>query len=204
MSIFLIRHGETAGNAERVVQMPETPLSARGMAQAERLARRLSREGVEQILCSNYVRAAMTAAPLRETTGAPVAIHPELRERHYGELRGRPYAEVGQYILMEGYEPPGGESWEVFHSRVDRGWARVQAAAARVRGNLAVVTHGLVCYSLASRRLQLPDGADAPTRFGNTALTVVEHEPPWIIRLLGCCAHLEGESEDDAASPSGI
>ena len=33
MAIFLIRHGETAGNANRVVQVPETPLSERGLAQ---------------------------------------------------------------------------------------------------------------------------------------------------------------------------
>src|SRR5262245_21507210 len=35
-SIFLIRHGETLGNASRVVQHPDDPLSPRGLAQAER------------------------------------------------------------------------------------------------------------------------------------------------------------------------
>ena len=39
--ILLIRHGETELNAKRVLQPPETPLSERGVAQAERLARRL-------------------------------------------------------------------------------------------------------------------------------------------------------------------
>ena len=32
MSIFLIRHGETAGNRDRIIQVPETPLSDRGLA----------------------------------------------------------------------------------------------------------------------------------------------------------------------------
>ena len=37
--IFLIRHAETPSNAAMVVQTEETPLSDRGRAQAERLAR---------------------------------------------------------------------------------------------------------------------------------------------------------------------
>ena len=32
MQIFLIRHGETAANAARIVQTPDTPLSERGIA----------------------------------------------------------------------------------------------------------------------------------------------------------------------------
>jgi len=34
MAIFLIRHGETLGNASRTVQLPDNPLSPRGVAQA--------------------------------------------------------------------------------------------------------------------------------------------------------------------------
>jgi len=49
MSIFLIRHGETEGNAARIVQRPDIPLSPRGQAQAERLARRLADAGITGI-----------------------------------------------------------------------------------------------------------------------------------------------------------
>ncbi|HEY9065800.1 MAG TPA: histidine phosphatase family protein, partial [Burkholderiaceae bacterium] len=41
MSLLLVRHGETALNATRVLQPADTPLSARGIAQAEAIARRL-------------------------------------------------------------------------------------------------------------------------------------------------------------------
>ena len=37
--IFLIRHGETLGNASRTVQLPDNPLSARGIAQAAKWSR---------------------------------------------------------------------------------------------------------------------------------------------------------------------
>ena len=204
MSIFLVRHGETAGNAERVVQHADTPLSDVGLAQARSLARRLAEHGVKRILSSDYARAAMTAEAVRKETAAPLSHHPELRERHYGELRGRPYSEVGEYILKEGYEPPGGESWETFHARVDRAWERVCEAADPCSGNLAVFTHGLVCFSLAQNHLRLPEGTAAPMKFGNTSLTVIDPAPPWTVQLLGCCEHLKPELAHDGDRPSGI
>ena len=59
--LFLIRHGETEGNALRILQHPDIPLSSRGIAQAERLARRLAREGITRIVSSDYARAMTTA-----------------------------------------------------------------------------------------------------------------------------------------------
>jgi len=191
MAIFLIRHGETLGNAARIVQRPDNPLSPRGIAQAERLARRLGREPVARIMSSDLTRAAMTAAHLRQVTGAPLQIEPLLRERDFGEIRGTPYADLGFDIFAPDYAPPRGETWETFHVRVDRAWALVQEVAAAAAGHLAVVTHGLVCRSLAARHLVLPDGEAAPARWENTALTIVEGPVPWRVRLLNCIAHLD-------------
>jgi broad specificity phosphatase PhoE len=83
------------------------------------------------------------------------------------------------------------ETWEAFHARVDRAWALVQDTAAHSEGHLAVVTHGLVCRSLAARHLVLPPGEEAPTAWGNTALTIIDHPAPWRVRLLNCIAHLD-------------
>lgn len=191
MSIFLIRHGETLGNAARTVQMPDNPLSPRGGAQAERLARRLKGEGIGLILSSDYSRAVQTAEHLRHAAGVPVRFDPLLRERNFGDIRGTPYAELGFDMFEPGYAPPNGESWEVFHTRVDRAWALVREAAAAADGHLAVVTHGLVCRSLAARHLVLPEGEEAPLAWGNTSLTIVDHPAPWRVRLLNCTAHLD-------------
>ena len=92
----------------------------------------------------------MTAEHLRRATGTPVAYEPLLQERNFGDLRGTPYAELGLDMFAEGYAPPNGETWEVFHARVTRAWAMVEEAAAATDGHLAVVTHGLVCRSLAA------------------------------------------------------
>ena len=198
--IFLIRHGETAGNAARIVQLPDIPLSARGRAQAERLARRLAREGVAQILSSDLPRARETAETLQRVTGAPITFEPLLHERNFGDIRGTAYVDLGFDMFAADYVPPNGESWPVFHARVDRAWERVQALAAATDGNLAVVTHGLVCRSLASRHLRLPDGTLTPERWENTSVTIVECPAPWRVTLLNCVAHLDDLDAAPASS----
>jgi broad specificity phosphatase PhoE len=192
MPIFLIRHGETLGNASRTVQLPDNPLSPRGMAQAERLAARLQAEGITSVLSSDLARAVTTAEYLRRATGAPVRYDPLLQERNFGDIRGTPYADLGFDMFDAGYAPPNGETWEVFHARVDRAWALVQQAAAAAKGHLAVVTHGLVCRSLATRHLVLPVGQEAPERWENTALTIIDYPAPWRVRLLNSIDHLDG------------
>jgi len=191
VSILLIRHGETLGNASRTVQFPDSPLSPRGIAQAERLARRLADEGIGRIISSDYARAASTAERLQRATGAPLAFDPLLQERNFGDIRGTPYADLGFDMFEPDYAPPNGESWSVFHARVDQAWARVRRLAGAMPGHLAVVTHGLVCRSLAARHLRLPDGTVVPERWENTSLTIVECPAPWRVRLLNCIAHLE-------------
>ena len=200
--VFLIRHGETEGNALRIVQHPHVPLSPRGLVQAERLARRLAAEGIARIVASDYARAVATAEHLQRATGAPLVIEPLLRERNFGDLRGRPYAELGFDMFEPDYAPPNGETWPMFHERVDRAWAKVQElAAATSDGSLAVVTHGLVCRSLAARHLILGDGVVAPERWENTSLTIVDWPAPWRVRLLNCVTHLDGL--DAARADSG-
>ncbi|MGH0036768.1 MAG: histidine phosphatase family protein [Myxococcota bacterium] len=207
MSILLIRHGETAGNRDRVVQRPDVPLSEQGLAQAERLAERLAGEPIGLVLSSDLARAEMTARAIERRAGAPLELDPRLQERNFGDLRGTPYSELSVDLFAPGYAPPAGESWERFHARVDRAWSFVAERASRVEGLTAVVTHGLVCHSLCVRHLRLPPGAvaeagpDGPLmRFGNTALTVIEKRAPWRVSTLACTAHLETGTETGTAT----
>ncbi|GAG07470.1 unnamed protein product, partial [marine sediment metagenome] len=85
MQIYVIRHGETPSNAARIIQTPETPLSALGEEQAERLAARLATCGITRIVSSDLPRAAMTAQQLASTTRAPVDHDPLLQERNFGD-----------------------------------------------------------------------------------------------------------------------
>lgn len=185
MAIYLIRHAETDGNATRVVQRPDAPLSVRGREQAARLAARLRDAGIGHVLASDLTRARMTAEPLAAATGAPLTFDTGLHERNYGDVRGTPYAQLTEDIFGPDYAPPGGETWDVFHARVDDAWRRVLLQAAGTGGHLAVVTHGLVCHAVARRHL---GQTDATMQWGNTSVTIVEDGR---VRLLDCTAHLD-------------
>lgn len=200
--IYLIRHGETALNAARILQPSDTPLSARGIAQAERLAERLRKIGIDYVLCSDLERARMTAEPIVRNSDIPIEYTELLQERNFGALRGRPYAELSADIFTPEFVPPEGEGWVDFESRASRAWAKVAELAAKVSGNLAVVTHGLMCGSVARRHLTLGDGEPVPTRWGNTSVTICERAAPHRVHLLNCVAHLQGD--DDTSAPSGL
>lgn len=203
MSILLIRHGETALNAARIVQHPETPLNERGIGQARRLAERLADFPIGAIVSSDYKRAHMTAEAIADVSGLPIAIEEYLRERNFGEARGVAHADLGVDLYDPDYHPRGGESWPMFHDRVALAWQAIEERAAQAQGDLAVVSHALVCRVLVENHLTLTDDMDAKVaRWPNTALTVIEQRAPWRVSVLACGAHLGGEVADDAGARS--
>ncbi|MBC7733765.1 MAG: histidine phosphatase family protein [Bacteriovorax sp.] len=203
MSILLIRHGETALNVARVLQPADTPLSARGVAQAEALARRLATLNITSILSSDLPRALRTAQAISAATGAAIDTSALLHERNFGDLRGQPYdgMVVNPLTMLEA--PAGGESVAVFERRVALAFAHIVQRRAALDGRLAVVTHGMVIRVLLDRHLRLPAGEPMPVHLGNTSLSIVEALPPHGISLLNCTRHLEPRAADDAQALSG-
>ena len=193
--IYLVRHAETTLNAARVVQYPDTPLSSHGRWQAGRLAAHLRRLGITQVVSSDYTRAHATATTICDATKATLTVAPILRERHLGELRGRPYSEVREQVFSEHFDPAKGETWADFTGRIDRLWTWVHEVRATAQGALAVVTHGLVCRALASRHFAVP--GDAPLTFGNASVTIIDPEPPWRVRVMASNTYLD----DDVPKP---
>src|ERR1700712_3867056 len=152
MAIVLVRHGETAGNATRVVQPADTPLNQAGLAQAELLAKRLHELGVAHVLTSHLPRALMTAEPIARLSGQTPELVPLLEERNFGDLRGTPYAELpGGNPFGPDVSPKNGETWAVFYERMERAFELVKARASCTQGNLIVVTHGLVVSAFVER-----------------------------------------------------
>jgi probable phosphoglycerate mutase len=190
MTILLVRHGETDGNAGRILQRADVPLNDRGMRQAAQLAHRLSAHGFVRILCSDLLRARMTAAPLAACSGIAVEEHPLLQERNFGDLRGTPYDALAEDPFGPDFAPPNGEDWPTFHARVAAAFAVIVERRRGANGTLVVVTHGLVCRALVERHAQLPAGVIAPERFDNTGVTVLHEDAPHGISLMNCTRHL--------------
>ena len=197
MTILLVRHGETDGNAARILQRPDEPLNERGIRQAERLAQRLSARGFVRILCSDLLRARMTAAPLAARSGITIEESPLLQERNFGDLRGVPYAELTENPFGPDFAPPNGEDWPAFHARVAEAFALIASRRRSVNGTLVVITHGLVCHALVERHALLPQGVVVPERFDNTSITVLHEDAPHGVTLLNCTRHLTTSLEVD-------
>ena len=197
MTILVVRHGETDGNAARILQRPDEPLNERGIRQAERLAERLSARGFVRILCSDLLRARMTAAPLAARSGMTIEESPLLQERNFGDLRGVPYAELTENPFGPDFAPPNGEDWPAFHARVADAFALIASRRRSVNGTLVVITHGLVCHALVERHALLPQGVVVPERFDNTSITVLHEDAPHGLTLLNCTRHLTTSLEVD-------
>jgi probable phosphoglycerate mutase len=96
--LCLVRHGETAWNAERRIQgQLDVPLSAAGHAQARAAAHALAQESNPDSFCAIYssdlARALHTAEAAAHLLGLPIRRLAGLRERHYGVLQTLTYAE---------------------------------------------------------------------------------------------------------------
>jgi len=200
MTILVVRHGETDGNAARILQRPDVPLNERGVRQAEQLARRLFAHGFAHIVCSDLLRARMTAAPIAACSGITIEENPLLQERNFGDLRGMPYAELPEDPFGPDFAPPNGEDWPTFHARVADAFAFISSRRRNVDGALVVVTHGLVCRALVERHALLPAGVVAPERYDNASVTVLHEDAPHRASLVNCTQHLTTSLEMDRDS----
>ena len=92
-NLYFTRHGETIWNVEnKICGMTDSPLTARGRAQAAALGAHVRDSGVhiDEILYSPLSRAADTALAIAEATSIPARPEPRLREQCFGRYEGTP------------------------------------------------------------------------------------------------------------------
>ena len=171
-TILLIRHGETAWNAERRLQGHlDIALNAEGERQAAALGATLAGEQIDLVISSDLARARQTAEAVLRARGAPDAGHvqldPQLRERCYGGFEGLLYSEIAARFPLEfaawqarnvdAVLPPGKNQGETFRSFFERATKAILGHAARHPGQtLALVAHGGVLECAYRAALGLP------------------------------------------------
>ncbi|MBK1665555.1 phosphoglycerate mutase [Rhodospirillum rubrum] len=173
---YFVRHGESVTNrGELIGGWLDVPLSEEGERQAEAVADCLAAEPIRAIVCSTLRRTAQTAAPLASRLGLVPLIVDQVKERHWGDLEGRPMAEKPDNLET----PPGGESWLAFRDRVWEGFQAVRVAAPAL-----IVGHSGTMRVLRDR-LGIGDSVE---RIGNAR--PVRFDPPatatagWTMTLL--------------------
>jgi 2,3-bisphosphoglycerate-dependent phosphoglycerate mutase len=131
---LLVRHCESTGPP------PESPLTARGEAQAVALAERLSAHPIDHLVSSPYLRARATIAPFAKRTGFPVHIDARLAERRLsaGPIEGWREA-VRRSFEDPTYRLPGGEAGA---ETLARGSAAIQEVLGAGHRLPVLVSHG--------------------------------------------------------------
>jgi len=137
---WFLRHGETEGNATRIIQHAGISLNARGFEQAEAAGRVLAGEPFTRIYGSTMTRAWQTAETVARICGQTAIAEPRLRERWFGDLVGT--TSVG---LNWSLDPANGERAADFVTRM------CDAAEALLADEVPtlLVAHGGNLYVLA-------------------------------------------------------
>jgi 2,3-bisphosphoglycerate-dependent phosphoglycerate mutase len=201
----MIRHGETAWNAEgRVQGQTDVPLSAVGEAQARALRAALAGQRFAAAYASDLARVRQTAAPAVADLGLDLRLDPALRERHYGKFETLTYAEARERLPEDyarfkakdlDYDFGSGESLRRFY---ERAVGCLGAIAARHAGeSVLVFTHGGVLEMV--HRHAHGSGLAAPRAFEipNAAINWIEiGAGAWRVRAWAQVAHLERPLDD--------
>jgi len=206
--IVVIRHGETAWNAElRLQGQLDSPLNTLGRAQAATLAAALRDEGLVAVYASDLGRAWQTAQALAVPLGLPLVADAGLRERGFGLLEGLSYAEIDQRwpalarrwrSREPGFAPEGGESLIDFSARCLDAAARLSVLH---RGQaIALVCHGGVLDSLCRAASRIALDAPRTWQLRHAAINRLLHTAGGFTRvgwddgrhLQGLCAALFG------------
>jgi probable phosphoglycerate mutase len=203
--LCIVRHGETAWNAEgRVQGQLDVPLGEVGQAQARCVAAALPPGRFSALYASDLKRVVQTAQPAAAKLGLVPQLDARLRERHYGVFQALTYDEAkttlpADYARFRAKDPDygfrRGETLRSFFSRVTQ---CLEAIARRHDGGEALVfTHGGVlemAYRHATRcGLSTPRDFKLP----NAAINWIEVAAgAWRILGWADCDHL-GATLDD-------
>jgi 2,3-bisphosphoglycerate-dependent phosphoglycerate mutase len=199
VTLVLVRHAESTGNAGGIIQgWSDTPLTEGGHAQALAVAARLAEQPIAAVYTSPLARARDTARPIAERAGLGLVERVDLRERNYGQAQGLTWQQAA-------------ERWPLGEAEHHRDWAAAvpgveslaalrQRAVATVselldlhEGEVAVcVSHGGTLVQVVAHLFGLPVDTWPRVRISNTSVTVVAgpaREP--VIAVLNDVCHLD-------------
>ncbi|WP_313542140.1 MULTISPECIES: histidine phosphatase family protein [Leifsonia] len=176
--LFLVRHGQTALNAEgRLRGLANPPLDQTGIAEARAVAEALASRGIGEVRCSPLDRAVTTARIIAERCGCAVETDPAFNDRDYGPWTGHVkhdvVAKFGSVDAAPGVEPI---------SRVlERAVPALDRLVRASEGAVCVVTHDAVIRPL----LEAIDPASrtARVRTGSWSELLLEHGVWSVVQL---------------------
>lgn len=212
MEIVLIRHGETAWNAERRLQGHlDIGLNAAGKQQVAALGLALAQERFDAIFASDLQRARQTADAVAAAHALPIHIDAGLRERCYGAFEGLLYDDIGGRFPqahaawmagdVDARFPAGefvAETLNEFHARANQAIRNIIAGGTYRK--IAIVSHGgvLDCVFRAINGVHI--GATREFDVLNASINRLRWDGAQLhIMQWGDVAHLRSPARDELA-----
>lgn len=195
MTVVLVRHGESDGNARGVITGSlDLDLTDRGRAQAQRIGARLASDPVVAVYSSRLRRASETGLAIAKYHDLDVEEIVELNEYRYGEAEGLAWTDIANRYDLTAADwgrgvVPGEEGHKHFRSRVAKA---IDELLERHRDDFAVVAcHGGTIIQTLAHLFALPIDVSPRTRIANCSLTVIEHRVRgYEVTVVNDCCHL--------------
>jgi alpha-ribazole phosphatase len=203
MKLYLVRHGQSAGNLPgRMTGWSEHPLTELGITQARRVAARLAPLGPMPVYSSDLPRALETARLI--TAGWPAAgdaavtADRRLREIDLGDYEGRSWDEFStDRTLADAFarEPlqttlPGGESLAMVRERVVAAFDEI---VRRDHAAACLVSHDGPIRTILNHVLQVPSERHWALATSHGGLSLLETSAGWVsVRFVNDTSHLLG------------
>lgn len=188
IEIGFVRHGITAWNDElRAQGSSDIPLNEEGLAQAWRVAERLSAESWDIIYSSNLSRAHETAKAIANKTGIPLQLDDRLRERGGGLIEG---------TIEEERVKKWGSNWrqmdlsmETQESLIERGTSFMEELVGKHENQrILIVSHGAFLRRLLQN---VVPHFNFDESLKNTSVTsIVMMDKQWECSLYNCTKHI--------------
>lgn len=207
MRLVLIRHAQSEANTRLEFvggQVNETPLTEKGIRQAELLGKRLLKQQTQfaEVHSSIAVRAAQTARLACQFAGfdtARIQYTDRLVEMLQGEWTGKPRLEVYNPEMLAiinqnpwEFKPPQGESQRDVE---ERAWGYLEenvfSRTWQPEDLVAVFAHGIVIKCIIKRFLSSSPAMTWRINIENTSLTTFHlRENGWFIDCINDFGHL--------------
>jgi len=178
MKLYMIRHGESEANRTRCFSLPETPLSERGIQDAESVGRLIRHIDFDRVLVSPYLRARQTQRQaLPDRDGETVEL---LHEVDCGSLEGHPDAEMrARYeylpalIEVDDFRRFGGENYTDMRRRIR---AFMDYAVSLKAERIAAFAHAGVILAFFDEVMQREGKPGRNIRCSNGSVSIFEYK----------------------------
>lgn len=206
MRIYLVRHGQTVGNAAGTHQTKSTPLSEHGKLQASQVAKRFEHTHIDLILASPADRTQDTAKAIADVTHAPLETWDTLLElRTPSEIHNKHWTDPSVKPIHDAVKAHRDE--RTYHySDEENDWDFIERLRSvfptleqHKEESIVLVSHGYVVRALVG--ILLFGGSFSPKEFRhltdtletrNTGVTIFEFttERGWQLVTFNDHAHL--------------